>query len=79
MDPKKLGHGGTDYLEMELFLKAVRNNTQTPIDVYDSVMMSVITPLSEMSIAAGGKPIRCPDFTKGAWQTKKPTFAIEGA
>jgi len=74
----KLGHGGTDYLELQQFLKAVRNKNQTPIDVYDSVMMSVITPLSEMSIAQGGKPIPCPDFTKGKWQTRKPTFGVEG-
>ncbi len=41
--------------------------------------MSVITPLSEMSIAQGSKPMPCPDFTKGKWQTRKPTFAVEAA
>ncbi|UCD27334.1 MAG: gfo/Idh/MocA family oxidoreductase, partial [Planctomycetota bacterium] len=71
------GHGGTDYLELQQFLKSVRNRTQTPIDVYDSVIMSVITPLSEESIAKGSAPIKCPDFTAGKWKTKKPTFALK--
>jgi len=72
-----LGHGGTDYLELDQFLKAVRNKTHTPVDVYDSVIMSVIYPLSEKSIAEGGSTVECPDFTRGKWQTKKPTFALE--
>jgi predicted dehydrogenase len=68
-------HGGTDYLELREFLRAVRNKTQTPIDVYDSVVMSVITPLSEESIAKGSAPVPCPDFTRGKWKTRKPVFA----
>jgi predicted dehydrogenase len=72
-----LGHGGTDYLELIEFLKAVRNKTQTPVDVYDSVLMSVICALSEKSIAEGGSTVECPDFTRGKWQTKKPSFALE--
>jgi len=74
---EKHGHGGTDYIELHEFLKAVRNKTQTPIDVYDSVVMSVITPLSEASIAKGSAPIPCPDFTRGRWKTTKPKFALD--
>lgn len=70
-------HGGTDYLELKQFIKAVRNKTQTPIDVYDSVIMSVIIPLAEQSIAKGSAPVECPDFTNGKWKTKKPSFAID--
>jgi predicted dehydrogenase len=71
------GHGGTDFLELQQFVRAVRNKTQTPIDVYDSVVMSVIGPLSEQSIASGSKPVEVPDFTGGAWKSRKPTFAVE--
>ena len=71
------GHGGTDYLELQQFLKAVRNNTQTPLDVYDSVVMSSIIPLLEKSIASGSQPVKCPDFTRGKWKSKKPVFAVE--
>ena len=70
------GHVGTDYLELRMFFEAVRNKTQTPIDVYDSVTMSCIVPLSEMSIEQGSAPVECPDFTRGKWKTKKPTFAV---
>ena len=61
---------------MTKFFEAVRNKTQTPIDVYDSVTMSVLVPASEESIAKGGAPVQCPDFTRGAWATRKPTFAV---
>jgi predicted dehydrogenase len=70
------GHSGTDYLELALFLDAVRKKTQTPIDVYDSVLMSSIIPLSEKSIAGGYAPVECPDFTRGKWKTKKPAFGF---
>ena len=72
------GHGGVDPSELYLFYEAVRNKTQTPIDVYDSVVMSCIFPLSQQSIAAGSQPVKCPDFTAGKWETTKPKFAVEG-
>ena len=71
-----VSHAGTDLLELREFIRAVRNKTQTPIDIYDSVTMSVVIPLSEESIRKGGAPIACPDFTGGRWQTRKPTFAV---
>lgn len=70
------GHGGTDYLELKMFLQAVREKTQTPIDVYDSATMSSIVALSEESIAKGSMPVECPDFTRGNWKTRKPVFAV---
>jgi len=72
----QFGHGGTDYIELQQFLNAVRAKTQTPIDVYDSVVMSCVVALSEMSIADGGKPVACPDFTRGKWETAQPRFAL---
>jgi len=71
------GHGGTDYLELALFVKAVREGTQTPIDVYDSVSMSCIVPLSEKSIKHGSEPVDCPDFTRGRWKERAPRFAVD--
>jgi hypothetical protein len=70
-------HGGTDVLELQKFIQAVRDRTPPPIDVYDSVTMSVGIPLSAQSIAQGGVPVPCPDFTSGKWQTRKPAFALE--
>jgi predicted dehydrogenase len=76
-NPPQGGHGGTDYLELSKFFDAVRNREQTPLDVYDSVAMSVIVPLSEQSIAGGSAWVKCPDFTRGAWKRQTPAFAIE--
>ena len=71
------GHGEPDYLELQEFFRAVRYKTPTPIDIYDSVTMSVVIPLSEESLAKGSMPVKCPDFTKGQWEKRKPYFAME--
>ena len=56
-----------DYLVMRGFVEAVLNQTQTPIDVYDTAAWMSITPLSENSIACGSMPVAIPDFTNGKW------------
>ncbi len=61
------GHGGMDYLVMRGFVEAVKNQTQTPIDVYDTAAWMSITPLSEQSISCGSMPVAIPDFTNGKW------------
>jgi predicted dehydrogenase len=76
-EPSLGGHGGTDIRELRLFVQAVKNRTQTPIDVYDSVIMCVHGPLSEVSIARGSASIKVPDFTRGNWKTRKPRFALD--
>ena len=48
-----------------------------PIDIYDAVTWSAITPLSEQSIAAGYQTLDFPDFTGGLWQSRKPIFAFD--
>lgn len=69
-------HGGTDYIELRQFVNAVRDRKPTPIDIYDSVTMSCLVALSGQSIAHGSAPVKCPDFTRGKWRTRKPTFAV---
>lgn len=69
------GHGGVDRLELEHFVKAVRDKTNTPIDVYDSVTMSAIVPLSGLSIEKN-QPVEFPDFTRGKWKGRKPYFGV---
>lgn len=70
------GHGGMDWFVFNAFVQSVKNKRQTPIDVYDSLTMSVITPLSEKSLAEGNAPQAFPDFTKGKWKNAKSTFAL---
>ena len=69
------GHGGMDYLVQRGFIEAIKNRTQTPIDVYDSVAWMAITALSEDSIACGSTPVPFPDFTNGKWITTHPVAA----
>ena len=66
------GHGGMDYLVLRAFLCAVRDKTQTPIDVYDSAAWMSISILSEESIAMGSHPVAVPDFTNGKWIDPRP-------
>ncbi len=74
---KNYGHGGGDYMELDQFIHAVRNKTQTPIDVYDAATWSVITPLTEESVANKSRPVDVPDFTRGKWKTpRKIEFAL---
>ena len=70
------GHGGMDWFVFNAFVESVKRKVQTPIDVYDSVTMSVITPLSEKSIAEGNMPQQFPDFTKGKWKERVSKFAL---
>ncbi len=70
------GHGGTDDMEVRLFLAAARDKKPTPLDIYDSVTMSGIVGMSEQSIARGGAPLAFPDFTRGRWKTNQPYFAL---
>jgi hypothetical protein len=76
-DAAGAGHGGMDWFVFNAFIQAVKQKKQTPIDVYDSMTMSVITPLSEKSLKEGNMPQEIPDFTRGKWQERKNTFALD--
>jgi hypothetical protein len=75
-DLSSQSHGGTDFVMLVQFTNAVRAKGPTPIDVYDSAVMSAIVELSGISIEKNA-PVEFPDFTKGKWQTNKPYFAID--
>ena len=71
-----LSHGGTDFVMLNQFIKAVSEKGQPPVDVYDSAVMTAIVELSGISIA-NNAPVAFPDFTKGKWQSNKPYFAMD--
>jgi hypothetical protein len=73
------GHGGMDFFVLHAFIEAVKAKAPTPLDAYDAAAWSVISPLSELSVAAGGAPQAFPDFTRGHWMTRKPAFALGDA
>ncbi len=71
------GHDGMDFFVVHAFIEALKAGAPMPIDIYDAVAWSAITPLSEQSIADGYKTLDFPDFTAGAWKTRKPIFALD--
>ncbi|QEK51073.1 Gfo/Idh/MocA family oxidoreductase [Pedobacter aquae] len=71
------GHGGMDWFVFNAFIQSIKQKRQTPIDVYDSVTMSVILPLSAKSLAEGNASQDIPDFTRGKWKDRKNTFALD--
>ena len=63
-----------DFFVLRDFINSIKNKTRPPIDVYDAASLSVISPLSEKSIRLGSAAVKIPDFTRGRWKNKKPTF-----
>ncbi|UXI66900.1 Gfo/Idh/MocA family protein [Tahibacter amnicola] len=70
------GHGGMDFFVVHAFVEALKAKAPMPIDIYDAVTWSAITPLSEMSIADNNRTVDFPDFTGDAWAGRKPIFAF---
>jgi hypothetical protein len=74
----KGGHGGMDYIEDYRLIEALRTGTPTDMDVYDAVAWSVVSELTERSIADRGRSVDFPDFTRGKWKANTPLGIIEG-
>ncbi|TXS54429.1 Gfo/Idh/MocA family protein [Streptomyces sp. t39] len=61
------GHGGMDYVLQWRTVQLMRAGLVPDIDVYDSAAWCSPVPLSVTSLAAGGRPVEIPDFTRGSW------------
>ncbi len=66
------GHGGMDYIEDFRLIDALRHGRPLDMDVYDAAAWSVVTPLSERSVASKSAPVEFPDFTRGGWKRARP-------
>jgi predicted dehydrogenase len=62
------GHGGMDFLEDYRLIEALKNGQPLDMDVYDAASWSAVSALSERSVAAKGKAVDFPDFTRGGWR-----------
>jgi hypothetical protein len=74
---KAAGHGGMDFIEDFRLIEALRNGHPLDMDVYDAAVWSVVTPLSERSVAERGRPLDFPDFTRGRWKEPRPLHVME--
>jgi len=73
------GHGGGGRqtpLRWHRLVMALREERMPDWDVYDSVTSSVISPLTEASVANRCRPVDFPDFTRGKWKTR-PRIAFK--
>ncbi|MFT6064762.1 MAG: putative dehydrogenase [Paraglaciecola sp.] len=68
-----VGHGGMDFVMIFRLIKCLNKGLPLDINVYDSVLWSAITPLSELSVAQNSTSIKVPDFTGGTWKNKNKT------
>jgi hypothetical protein len=66
------GHGGMDYIEDYRLIWSLRHGEPLDQDVYDAAAWSAIVEASAKSVAAKGKPVEIPDFTRGKWKTNPP-------
>jgi hypothetical protein len=75
---KGAGHGGMDYIEDYRLIECLLKGLPTDMDVYDAADWSVVSELTERSVADRSKPVDFPDFTRGRWKTREP-LGIVGA
>lgn len=68
-----VGHGGMDFVMIYRLIKCLNEGLPLDINVYDSVLWSAITPLSELSVAQNSSSVKVPDFTGGTWKNKNKT------
>lgn len=64
----KQGHGGMDFIMMHRLIRALNMGQPLDINVYDGVMWSAVTPLSEISAKSKSLSVPFPDFTGGEWE-----------
>jgi len=75
-DATGAGHGGMDFFVVHGFVESVKRRVPPPLDVFFAATVSVISPLSEQSIAHGSEPVPFPDFTRGEWARRRFTFGM---
>ncbi len=66
----KIGHGGMDFVMIYRLITCLNQGLPLDINLYDGVLWSAVTPLSELSVASQSLPISVPDFTGGIWKNK---------
>lgn len=71
IDANAVGHGGMDFVMVYRLIRCLNEGLALDINLYDSVLWSAITPLSELSVANNSARTMVPDFTGGTWETPR--------
>jgi predicted dehydrogenase len=67
----KQGHGGMDFVMIYRLITCLNQGLPLDLNVYDGVMWSALTPLSELSVAKDNRTLPFPDFTGETWKEKR--------
>lgn len=59
------GHGTTEYYMVEDFVRAIREDSEPPIDVFTAMDYTAPGLCAHLSAGRGGAPVEVPDFRKG--------------
>jgi hypothetical protein len=70
------GHGGMDFIMNSRIVECLRNGEPMDQNVYEGASWSAVRPLSDWSVARGGRPAEFPDFTRGKWRGTEPLGII---
>ncbi|MBT8272563.1 MAG: hypothetical protein KJO77_02065, partial [Bacteroidia bacterium] len=71
IDANAVGHGGMDFVMIYRLIRCLNQGLPLDINLYDSVLWSAITPLTELSVANNSASTAVPDFTGGTWETMR--------
>ena len=71
IDANAVGHGGMDFVMIYRLIRCLNQGIPLDINLYDSVLWSAITPLSQISVANNSASTKVPDFTGGSWVNKR--------
>ena len=71
MELFKEGHGGMDFVMIYRLICCLNKGLPLDMNVYDGVIWSSITPLSEISVASNSNAIKMPDFMGGLWKEEQ--------
>ena len=66
----KQGHGGMDFVMIYRLISCLNQGVPLDQTIYDSIIWSAITPLSEISVA-NGQSVDFPDFTGDTWKKSR--------
>lgn len=67
----KQGHGGMDFVMMYRLVTCLNEGVPLDQTIYDGVIWSAITPLTEVSVANDSQSLEFPDFTGGTWKDER--------
>src|SRR5215475_14372247 len=65
------GHGGGDFFAMREFYRAVAEDREPPIDVYDGHVERAPALIGAVDSGIEPGSLEMPDFTRGKWKNRK--------